>query len=113
MANEKNRNETVWVFYSLVEFRNSKIKKPDTSFHQYTIFAGLLPLEWARKNDNQPTMKNTNQQRKWALRLSKWLIQQGYNLWQLRNTQAHADTDEPTTTDIILNQKIEKLIFFL
>ena len=30
-------------------------------------------------------------------------------MWQLRNTQAHEDNTEPSTTDVLLNQKIDKL----
>ena len=40
--------------------------------------------------------------------VSKWLTQQGYNLWQLRNSQVHDNQDEQVS-DTLLNQKIEKL----
>ena len=80
----------------------------DSPFHQYTVFAGLLPLRWAQHQVTGSPML-TISQHQWAMKRSKWLVQQGYDLWNLRNSQVHADNDELTTTDLLLNQKIDKL----
>ena len=75
-------------------------------FRHFTIFAGLLPSLWQPDTFNTTSAHRAPHQ--WTMTVSKWLTQQGYNLWQLRNSQVHDNQDEQVS-DTLLNQKIEKL----
>ena len=90
-------------------FNHTKILLEDPRnnqrFYQYSLLAGLLPLEW--RTIPSPTMKAT-QQIQWATKLSKWYMEQGYELWKQCNTTIHEETNE-SNIHTILNQKIEHL----
>ena len=44
----------------------------------------------------------------WALKLSKWFTQQGFDIWILRNQQVH-DKDDTTPLHQRLNHQIDQL----
>ena len=112
MSHTKLRSlHTPQTLYHIIIQHLQEILEPSTQnnhFFHFTIFAGLLPLQW------QPTDEITNPSvyhkapHQWTIKFSPWLTKQGHNLWQLRNRQAHDDQDEQVS-DLLLNQKIAKL----
>jgi len=74
-------------------------------FQHFTMFAGLLPQQWIMSHTHSNAPHHTQ---KWALTLSKWLTQQGYDLWLLRNKQVNDNDDTPPIHQR-LNQQIEQL----
>ena len=101
---------TTTVHQQILQYLNNLFKDQhtDSTLHPFMIFAGLLPNIWNNNNNNDPSRKTHNNQR-WETQISKWFVQQGHNLWHLRNDQVHDDNDEPNTTDLFLNQKIDKI----
>jgi len=74
-------------------------------FHHFKIFSGLLPRSWFRpphKQNNDRTTQNK------MMKLSKWFVNQGHELWLLRNQQVQA-TSDTTPNQKRLNQKIAHL----
>ena len=74
-------------------------------FHHFKYFAGLIPRDWNCLAQYQPTVTKTTN---WATKLSWWLIQQGYDLWLLRNQQNN-DKDELSPVHKRLNDEIAAL----
>ena len=75
--------------------------------YYFTLFAGLLPKTW--QHDTSSTIShNPDNDPRWAKTLSSWLIQQGYNLWTVRNHDIYGNKT-PSTMNVFLNQKIQHL----
>ena len=79
-------------------------------FQQYTIFAGLLPTNWAHSQhmNNGQSGDSYNTSARWAAKICYWLTQQGHEVWKARNKQIHKETSA-TATHEYLNTKIRHL----
>jgi len=84
---------------------------PTNQIYQFTIFAGLLPLQWTTRPAEQHLTHTaiTHTTNLWAKGLSSWMTQQGHTAWIVRNKQIHKDDDSPTTIHHYLNNKIRQL----
>ena len=78
------------------------------SFHEFHIFAGLIPLSWKQRHyqETHETHENIN---KWVREISAWFLHQGISLWKLRNEEIHGTNNNTTTMDMLLNQQIQQL----
>ena len=74
-------------------------------FYHFTLFVGLIPSAWSVQHKNSASTSSTKQ---WALKISKWLIMQGHELWLTRNQQFN-DNDTQSTHHQQLNQQIDQL----
>ena len=77
-------------------------------FRHFTIFAGLLPKTW-KDSYNMQQQRSTTTRTIWIKKLSRWLLQQGYDLWMLRNQSIHENDKSKSTIEYALNQKIRQL----
>ena len=80
-------------------------------FKHFTLFAGLLPNDWKHQAipSTSITTTNSQQQQRWAQKLSEWLTAQGHELWSLRNHQLYNNSDTMSQVERALNNKIHQL----
>ena len=80
-------------------------------FSSIVFFAGLLPRSW-QHNISQLSKDCDIAQHDtkiWARKLSGWLTQQGFDLWERRNTQINEQNNKTSTNHTVLNDKITQL----
>ena len=77
----------------------------------FTIFAGLLPKTWTLEAQEHPHPKESNGScnTHWQIKLGTWLLNQGHELWNIRNKQIHDAENDNTPMQKLLNQKIRQL----
>ena len=75
----------------------------------FTIFAGLLPLQWKIQDQQTHASQHTKVNNRWFKQFGIWLTQQSHELWLQRNNTVHKNNTKNTTTDNILNQRIQFL----
>ena len=80
-------------------------------FNHFTIFAGLLPTSWKLQAIPTSTTNTplTTLQQIWATKFSVWMTNQGFELWNTRNSRIHKNNNVDSSMDRALNQKIKTL----